>query len=94
MAERETPREDPLGTPPSLSAKKVSENLEKVPRIWEGEGSRRSEIMNASNNDYWVVSRLDFVSGSSTSARSHFEPPQLCSHSASRGITALKMEPL
>ena len=28
-------REDPLGTPPSLSAKKVSENLEKVPRIWE-----------------------------------------------------------
>ena len=32
-------REDPLGTPPlSLSAKKVSENLEKVPRIWEGEG--------------------------------------------------------
>ena len=31
-------REDPLGTPPSLSAKKVSENLEKVPRIWEVEG--------------------------------------------------------
>ncbi len=31
-------REDPLGTPLSLSAKKVSENLEKVPRIWEGEG--------------------------------------------------------
>ena len=30
-------REDPLGTPP-LSAKKVSENLEKVPRIWEVEG--------------------------------------------------------
>ena len=62
MAERERPqggsprvREDPLGTPPSLSAKKVSENLEKVPRIWEGEGSRRSEIMNASNNDYWVA---------------------------------------
>ena len=31
--ERETPREDPLGTLPSLSAKKVSENLEEVPRI-------------------------------------------------------------
>ncbi len=44
MAEREPYREDPLGsgedplgTPPSLSAKKVSENLEKVPRIWEVE---------------------------------------------------------
>ena len=24
-------------------------------RIWEGEGSRRPEIMNASNNDYWVL---------------------------------------
>ena len=47
-------REDPLGTPPYLSAKKVSENLEKVPRIWEGEGSRRSEILNPVNNDYWV----------------------------------------
>ncbi len=32
-------REDPLGTPPSLSLpRKSSENLEKVPRIWEGEG--------------------------------------------------------
>ncbi len=30
-------REDPLGTPPSVSAKKVRENLEKVPRIWEAE---------------------------------------------------------
>ena len=39
----------------SLSAKKVSENLEKVPRIWEGEGSRRSEILNPLNNDYWVT---------------------------------------
>ena len=38
-AERERAlREDPLGTPPSLSAKKVSENLEKVPRILEVEG--------------------------------------------------------
>ena len=62
MWQRESPqggsprvREDPLGTPPSLSAKKVSENLEKVPRIWEGEGYWRSEIMNASNNDYWVA---------------------------------------
>ena len=56
MAERETPREDPLGTPPSLSAKKVSENIEEVPRIWEGEGYRRSEILNPINNDYWVGS--------------------------------------
>ena len=39
----------------SLSAKKVSENLEKVPRIWEGEGSWRSEILNPVNNDYWVT---------------------------------------
>ncbi len=30
-------REDPLGTHPSFSAKKVSENLEKVLRIWEVE---------------------------------------------------------
>ena len=35
--------------------RKSSENLEEVPRIWEGEGSRRSEILNASNNDYWVA---------------------------------------
>ncbi len=54
------PREDPLGSPPSLSARKVSENLEKVPRILEGEGSRRSEIMNPINNDYWL--RLETVS--------------------------------
>ncbi len=25
-----------------------------VPRIWEGEGSWRSEILNPVNNDYWV----------------------------------------
>ena len=25
-----------------------------MPRIWEVEGSRRSEITNASKNDYWV----------------------------------------
>ena len=60
MAERETPREDPLGSgrfpwgPPPLSLpRKSSENLEKVPRIWEGEGSWRSEIPNPINNDYW-----------------------------------------
>ena len=34
-------------------------NREKVPRIWEGEGSRRSEIMNAINNDY--ITLLSFV---------------------------------
>ncbi len=37
--------------------RKSSENLEKVPRIWEGEGSRRSEILNPINNDYWVPLR-------------------------------------
>ena len=59
MAEREPQggsprvREDPLGTPSSLP-RQSSENLDKVPRIWEGEGSRRSEILNPINNDYWV----------------------------------------
>ena len=46
-----------LGDPPwgSLSLpRKSSENLERVPRIWEGKGSRRSEILNSINNDYWV----------------------------------------
>ena len=46
-----------LGDPPwgSLSAEESPpEDLEKVPRIWEGEGSRRSEILNPINNDYWV----------------------------------------
>ncbi len=47
-----------LGDPPlglSLSLpRKSPENLEEVPRIWEGEGSRRSEILNPINNDYWV----------------------------------------
>ena len=62
MAERETPWEDPLGSgripqgPPPLSLpRKSSENLEEVPRIWEGEGSWRSEILNPINNDYWVL---------------------------------------
>ncbi len=32
---------------------------EEVPRIWEGEGSRRSEILNPINNDYWVGSYDD-----------------------------------
>ena len=44
-----SPRDPPLSLP-----RKSSENLEKVPRIWEGEGSRRSEILNPVNNDYWV----------------------------------------
>ena len=49
-------REDPLGTPPPLSLpRKSSENLEEVPRIREGEGPRRSEILNPVNNDYWVL---------------------------------------
>ena len=47
---------DPRGS--SLGALSLpgqsSENLEEVPRIWEGEGSRRSEILNPINNDYWV----------------------------------------
>ncbi len=46
------PRGSSLG---SLSLpRQSSENLEKVPRIREGEGSWRSEIMNPINNDYWV----------------------------------------
>ena len=56
-----------LGDPPwgSLSLpRKSSENLEEVPRIREGEGSRRSEIMNPSNNDYWVLVLLLFCSSS------------------------------
>ncbi len=45
-------REDPLGTPPPLSLpRKSSENLEEVPRIWEGEGYWRSEILNPTNNE-------------------------------------------
>ena len=32
-----------------------SEDLEKVPGIWEGEGYWRSEILNPTNNDYWAV---------------------------------------
>ena len=40
----------------SLSLPRMSsENLEEVPRIWEGEGSRRSEILNPVNNDHWVA---------------------------------------
>ncbi len=31
------------------------ENLEEVPRTWEGEGHWRSEILNASDIDYWVL---------------------------------------
>ncbi len=61
MAERETPGRIPQGPggyprdPPPLSLpRKSSENLEKVPRIREGEGSRRSEILNPINNDHWV----------------------------------------
>ena len=32
---------------------------EEVPRIWEGEGSWRSEIMNASNNDSITLLSFD-----------------------------------
>ncbi len=47
-----------LGDPPwglSLSAKTVFENLEKVPTESGSRRSWRSEILNASNNDYWVA---------------------------------------
>jgi|ETNmetMinimDraft_15_1059895.scaffolds.fasta_scaffold05645_7 hypothetical protein len=44
-------REDPLGTPPLSLPRKSSENLEKIPRIWEGEGYWRSKIMNPINNE-------------------------------------------
>ena len=40
--------------PSTENRQEVHENLEKVPRIWEGEGARRSEILNPINNDYWV----------------------------------------
>ena len=40
--------------PPFSLPRKSSENLEEVPRIWEGAGSRKSEILNPINNDYWV----------------------------------------
>ncbi len=46
-APREDPhrvREDPLGTPQLSLPRKSSENLEEVPRIWEGEGPRRSKM--------------------------------------------------
>ena len=46
------PRGSSLG---SLSLpRQASENLEEVPRIWEGEGYRRSEMMDASDDDHWV----------------------------------------
>jgi len=70
LAEREAPREDPLGSgripwgPPPLSLpRKSSENLEKVPRIREGERSRRSEILNPINNDYWVLCQNEAMGG-------------------------------
>ena len=44
---------DPPWGPLSLP-RQSSESLEEVPRIWEGEGSRRSEILNPVNNDHWV----------------------------------------
>ncbi len=76
MAERERPqggsprvREDPLGTPPLSLPRKSPENLEKVPRIWEGEGSRRSEILNPINNDYWVRSLPLVASGAAATSR-------------------------
>ena len=53
-------REDPLGTPPTLSAKKVSENLEKGPENLGSRRSWRSKIMNPINNDYWVAHRSTF----------------------------------
>ena len=48
-------REDPLGTPPpSLSAKKVLREPREGPENLGRRRYWRSEIMNASNNDYWV----------------------------------------
>ena len=47
-------REDPLGTPPSLSAKEVLREPREGPENLGRRKSWRSEIMNASNNDYWV----------------------------------------
>ncbi len=47
------PRGSSLGGSLSLPGKS-SENLEEVPRIWEGEGYWRPEITNPMNNDHWV----------------------------------------
>ncbi len=49
-------------------------NREKVPRIWEGEGSRRSEILNPVNNDYWVdrtTGTLILLAGAAAAAAGH-----------------------
>ena len=46
-----------LGDPPwGLSLpRRSSENLEEVPRIWEGEGHWRSEILNPVKNDHFFI---------------------------------------
>ncbi len=54
--------------------RKSSENLEEVPRIWEGEGYWRSEILNPVNNDY-CVRRLDAVPGLLARCRSALRGP-------------------
>ena len=48
-------REDPLATPPSLSAKKVLREPRGGPENLGSRRSWRSKIMNPSNNDYWVA---------------------------------------
>ncbi len=42
------------------TVRRSSENLEEVPRIWEGESPGGPKIMNPSNNDYWVITLLSF----------------------------------
>ena len=50
-------REDPLGTPPSLSAKKVLREPRGGPENLGSRRSWRSKIMNASTIDYRVISK-------------------------------------
>ncbi len=49
------PGGSPRDPPPLSLPRKSSENLEKAPRIWDGEGYWRSEMLNPINNDYWVL---------------------------------------
>ncbi len=58
--------------------RKSSENLEKAPRIREGEEHWRSEILNPIDNDYWVcIARAELegvqLEPSARRARAPFE---------------------
>ena len=82
--------------PSTENRQEVHENLEKVPRIWEGEGARRSEILNPINNDDWVLlhpfrhateSLLSFLG---RAAGRHLTPPCVWSATRDRGSIAIE----